>query len=515
MKTATFDQLIAGLPTGRVTGDLGTPITDVCFDSRQARPGSLFVALRGGYTDGHRFLSDARVRGAVAALTEAWDDEIDHYLAAATVDDTRAALPLVASRFYDHPSASLGMIGITGTDGKTTTSYLVDAMLRATGLRTGMIGTVSVRIGDRVVDHDTRQTTPESLEIQRTLARMRDERVEWAILEATSHGLALHRLDECAFDVGVVTNITHEHLEFHKTIAEYRRAKARLLERVDASRDRPYPNSVVINRDDEGARSIVPFAGDSRVVWYSSLSAEADVTARDIRMSAAGTRFRLSVPEGEVEVQLRLVGRFNVDNALAAAGVGSVLGLSPEHIARGLESLDGVPGRLRRVDQGQPFTVLVDYAHTPDSLEKILALVRGLVPGRVIAVFGSAGERDRTKRPLQGAVSAKLADFSIFTSEDPRFEDPDQIIEEIAAGARECGAVEGRDYLKIEDRRRAIGEAFDRARAGDAVVLAGKGHEQCIIYGSERRPWDETEEALLALAERGFGERPAAKDEAP
>lgn len=508
-----FQELISGIAPSRVSGDPSAVVLDVCYDSRAARSGSLFVALRGGYTDGHRYLRDARERGAVAALVESWEPEVDAFDAAALVSDTRGALPLVSAEFFDRPGNALGIIGITGTDGKTTTSFLVDAMLRAAGFRTGLVGTVAVRVGDEVVEHDTRQTTPESLEVQRLLAKMREAQVQWAVLEATSHGLALHRLDECPFDIGVVTNVTHEHLEFHGTIEEYRRAKARLLERVDGAGGRGYPRGVVLNRDDEGARSIAWAAGSAPVLWYSSRGGPADIRASEIREAPDGNRFHLTLPSGEVEVHLRLIGRFNVDNALAAAGVGHILGLSPDTIARGLESLDGVPGRLRRIDLGQPFTVVVDYAHTPDSLEKVLTLVRHLVPGKLIAVFGSAGERDRAKRALQGAVSARLADLSIFTSEDPRFEDPDQIIAEIVAGAREAGAIEGRDYLCIEDRGAAVREAINRAEPGDGVVLAGKGHEQCIIYGMDRRPWDEAREAERALRERGYGTTVIARDE--
>lgn len=513
MTQSRFSDLIQALPVTSSGGDLGTVVTDVCYDSRLARRGSLFVAMRGGYTDGHRFLADARARGAVAALVESWEPDLANYPAYAAVPNTRAALPLVAATFFGRPAEALGIIGITGTDGKTTTSYLVDAMLRSAGYRTGLIGTIAVRVGDEIVDHDTRQTTPESLDVQRLLAQMREARVDWAVLEATSHGLALHRLDECAFDVGVVTNITHEHLEFHGTIEEYRRAKARLLERVAGRGPRPYPGGVVLNRDDEGARAIAEAAGTAPVLWFSAKGAPADLQADDVQLAADGTSFRLTTPSGSVPVRLNLIGAYNVDNALAAAGVGHLLGLSPETIARGLESLAGVPGRMRRVDLGQPYTVIVDYAHTPDSLEKSLRLLRSLVPGRVIAVFGSAGERDRAKRPLQGAVSARLADFSVFTSEDPRFEDPDAIIAEIAAGARDAGAVEGRDYVCIEDRRAAIRAALDWARPGDGVLLAGKGHERCIIYGAERRPWDEAREAELALRERGYGCTAAGNDE--
>jgi UDP-N-acetylmuramoyl-L-alanyl-D-glutamate--2,6-diaminopimelate ligase len=507
----SFADLLGGIQTERASGDPRVPITALCYDSRQGEPGSLFVALRGSYTDGHQYLADARHRGVVAALVESWGPEVDRFVAAAQVGDTRAVLAPIASRFYGYPGESLRVIGVTGTDGKTTTTYLIESMLRTAGSRTGLLGTIAIRVADRVIEHDSRQTTPESLEIQRLLAQMRDASVDWAIIEATSHGLALPRLDCCPFDIGVVTNITREHLDFHGTIEEYRRAKARLLERVDARCDRPAPRGVVLNADDVGARAIARSAHAGPLIWYSSQARAADIVATDIELGNAGTRFRLTTPSGSIDVRLGLIGRFNVDNALAAAGVGHLIGLSPEQVARGLGGLGGVPGRLRRIDLGQPFLVVVDYAHTPESLEKTLRLVRGLTSKRVIAVFGSAGERDRTKRPLQGRIGVQFADLSIFTSEDPRCEDPEQIITEIVGGAVAVGAVEGRDFLRIEDRRTAVRTAIERATPGDAVVLAGKGHERCMIYGMERRPWDEEHEAVAALQAHGHGLAAAAE----
>ena len=345
--------LLRALSIERAAGDLDTPIAEVCYDSRQATPRALFVALRGSYTDGHRYLEDARRRGAVAALVEEWSDALDAYPAAAQVADTRAALARVAAEFFRHPSSSLGVIGVTGTDGKTTTTFLIDAMLRAAGYRTGLVGTVAVRIADQVIEHDTRQTTPESLDLQRLLAAMRREGVQWAVIESTSHGLAMHRLDCCSFDIAVVTNITHEHLDFHGTIEAYRRAKARLLEFV-AQRDdgRSYPYGVALNADDEGARSIAGYAGSAPVIWFGLHASQAGVRAQEIRAHAAGTDFELVTPGGSAPVRLKLLGRFNVENALAAAAAGHLLGLTPQQIARGLESLDHVPGRLRRIDAG-------------------------------------------------------------------------------------------------------------------------------------------------------------------
>ncbi len=495
-RSKTLADLTRGNEALRIQGDPLTPVSDVVFDSRLAQPGCLFVALRGGYFDGHRFVEEAIARGATAVMVE---EEAPANVPAIIAADTRAALAHVAAAFFDWPSHELRVVGITGTDGKTTTTYLVDAILREAGYQTGLVGTVSVRIADEIVEHETRQTTPESAEIQRYLRQMVERRCTWAILEATSHGLDLHRLDHVKFDIGAVTNITLEHLEHHKSVAAYRRAKGILFERVGASH-----GVAVINLDDEGAREMVAFARGARMVTYSTES-EADVSAHQIEASVAGSRFLLRAEGQETEVALPMVGRFNVSNALCAASVGISAGISLDTIARALSNAPAVPGRMTRVEAGQPFAVIVDYAHTPDSMEKILTLLRDLNPGgRLIAVSGSAGERDRVKRPLQGEVSARLADVSVFTTEDPRFEDPDQIIEEIAAGAARQGAVRGRDYFCVTDRADAIRLAFAHARAGDCVALLGKGHERSIIWGFEKRPWDEAQVARTILEEMGF-----------
>jgi UDP-N-acetylmuramoyl-L-alanyl-D-glutamate--2,6-diaminopimelate ligase len=502
-RAVPFGALVDASGAKIVRGDGQLPITSVHYDSREVVPGGLFVALRGGYADGHDYLADARQRGAVAALVES-ASAVDGYNAVAVVPNSRKALSPLSARFYDYPGTDLGIIGITGTDGKTTTSYLVDALLRANGMRTGLVGTVATRIADEIVDHDTRQTTPESLEVQRLLSAMNESEVDWAVLEATSHALALYRLDDCPFDIGVVTNVTREHLDFHGTVEAYRAAKARLLQRVSADRQRKFPSGVVVNADDEGAREISGSAEGVPIVWFSTRNREAAVCGHSIEPHQGGTRFVLSMDGRESTVNLGLIGSYNVQNALAAAGVGKILDMTIDQIRIGLESLSHVPGRMERIEAGQPFGVIVDYAHSPASLRETLTLVRSVTPGRIISVSGSAGERDRGKRPVQGKISAELADLSVFTSEDPRFEDPDQIIAEIAAGAEESGAIKERDYFCIENRRNAIGFALDQARPGDTVLLAGKGHERCIIYGDQRVPWNESQEARDALISRGF-----------
>jgi UDP-N-acetylmuramoyl-L-alanyl-D-glutamate--2,6-diaminopimelate ligase len=498
MRQVSLRDLVGNDADLQLVGDAETVVSDIHYDSRLVTPGDLFVAISGGHFDGHDFVHSAIERGAVAVFAERI---VQTAVPSLVAENTRSALPRVAARFFDHPSRDLGVIGITGTDGKTTTSYLVDWILRSAGRTTGLVGTISVRIADQIVDHETRQTTPESLDMQRHLRAMVTAGCEWAVLEATSHGLDLHRLDEIRFSIGAVTNITHEHLEHHKTISAYRRAKGRLFERVGDS-----GGTAIINLDDEGAREMLRYAGASTPLTYSAEGENADICAENVQVDVHGSRFTLVTPAGVADVSFPYLGSFNVSNALCAVGIALATGVDIKTIAASLATAPPVPGRMARIDCGQPFTVVVDYAHTPDSLSKVLSLLRNLNPdGRLIAVSGSAGDRDRTKRPLQGEVSARLADFSIFTTEDPRFEDADAIIDEIAEGATRIGARPGEHFLCITDREEAIRESFARAKQGDAVVLAGKGHERSIIWGHEKRPWDEGRVAMNLLQEMGYG----------
>jgi UDP-N-acetylmuramoyl-L-alanyl-D-glutamate--2,6-diaminopimelate ligase len=461
--------------------------------------GDLFVALRGGYFDGHEFVRDAIANGAAAVLVE---DDREVTVPRIVAKNNRAALARVAAAFYGHPADEMTVIGVTGTDGKTTTTYLIDDILRAAGRVTGTVGTVSVRIGGEVVEHETRQTTPESLDVQRYLRRMFDGGVDTAILEATSHGLDLHRLDEVSFGIGAVTNITHEHLEHHKTIERYRRAKAILFERVAENK-----GVAVINLDDPGAKEMLPYAQGATILTYSTSDAEADIFASAISTGMDGSSFTLAINGAHIDCEIPLVGAFNVENTLCAIGVGIACGIELETMIPALAKATTVPGRMAQVEAGQPFNVIVDYAHTPESLTKVLLLLRDLNPsGKLIAVSGSAGERDIEKRPLQGTASHRFADVSIFTTEDPRFEDAEKIIADIAAGAESAGGIEGKTYYCLTDRREAIRLALSHATPGDAVLLAGKGHERSIIWGLDKRPWDEAAVACELLEEIGYRE---------
>ena len=491
----------AAVPGAVVSGDSSTRFSDIAYDSRDVIPDALFVALRGADHDGHAFIADAARRGAAAVMVDYdWVNSQKSVLPRIRVTDTRAALAPVSAAFFRHPSRELRVVGITGTDGKTTTAYIVDHLLTFAGQTTGMAGTVTVRIAGAEDRHALRQTTQESVENQRLLRRMVDAGCDVAILEATSHGLDLHRLDDIDFAIGAVTNITHEHLEHHRTIESYWRAKAILFDRLGPG------GTAVVNLVDPGARSVLTFVPPANLIRYSSTGAtDADLLVDHLVLGDSGSRFDLHWRGETVAISLPLVGGFNVDNALCAAGIALGLGVSLPTIAGGLSTAPAPPGRMVSIDEGQPFGVVVDYAHTPESLTKVLSLLRSLRPeGRLIVVFGSAGDRDPTKRPIQGEAAGRHADHVIVTNEDPRTEDPDAILEEIASGARRAGRRDGADLDLIADRRSAIAHAITISRSGDTILLAGKGHEGSIIVGHEKLPWDEEQVARDELRAAGF-----------
>jgi UDP-N-acetylmuramoyl-L-alanyl-D-glutamate--2,6-diaminopimelate ligase len=477
---------VVGIPVGEVRA--------LAYDSRKVEPGTLFFAVPGVHVDGHDFAAQAVERGAIGMVVER--ELPDASVPQLVVDRTRRALADAADAWFGRPSEHLTVIGVTGTDGKSTVTALAAEMLWACRWHPGQIGTVFTGIFDDLEPNLDRSTTPESLELQALLARMVEAGNDSVVMETTSHGLALERTRNCRFAVGVVTNLTSEHLEFHGTLEAYRAAKARLVEEAPIA---------VLNADDPSFAYFRDRSRD-RVISYG-IDAEADLRAGDLRADASGTTFHLESPRWHGEVRVGMPGRFNVLNALAALGVVEALGLDVHHAALALASTAGVPGRMARVEAGQPFTVIVDYAHTEDSLRKVLDILRPLTAGRLIVVFGSAGERDATKRAPMGRAAAELADLVVVTDEDPRLEDPRAINEQIADGARSAGAVDGASLWVIDDRREAIGHAIGLAREGDVVLLAGKGHEQSIIYGTEKRPWDDRAAALEALAASGWTAR--------
>jgi UDP-N-acetylmuramoyl-L-alanyl-D-glutamate--2,6-diaminopimelate ligase len=465
-------------------------ITSLAYDSRLVQPGGLFIAVPGTHTDGRRYLADAARRGAFAAIGP-YIDTAELPLPYIEIDDVHIALANLACAFYDYPATQLSTIGVTGTDGKTTTCNLISTLLDTAEKPNGLMTTATFKLHGQEWENTTRQSTLEALEIQQMLRSMVKSEIQYAVIEATSHGLELQRVRGCAFDIGVVTNITHEHLDFHGTIENYRRAKTRLFEMLDPSRDkglgtRPF---AILNRDDVSYEILKPYC-QVPILDYG-LDKSAMVRAVDIKLHAISTHFRAILPDAEIDIETQLVGQFNVSNCLAAITTAYAIGVSHTDIARGLAGVTGVTGRMERIDVGQPFSVIVDYAHTPDSLEKVLRILRPLTSGKLLLVFGSAGERDIQKRPIMGQIAAHLADFFVITDEDPREEDREQILREIANGAVIAGKQEGRDFLCITDRKQAIAAAFRLAQAGDTILLAGKGHEQSIIIGREKIPWDD------------------------
>ena len=481
--------LLKGLSvrTGSLPED--TVVTGITHDSRQVRPGYVFVAIRGFRTDGANFVTEAVARGASAIVAERAMEGLPVPLVA--VRDARRALAELSAAFWDYPSRRLALVGVTGTNGKTTTCILCKSIAEAAGLKAAVLGTLGHLVGEQVSARD--RTTEEASDLQPTLADLAEAGVRLAAMEVSSHGLALDRVWKTYFDVGVLTNITQDHLDFHGNLADYAEAKARLFTAYPAlAREAGKVMRAAINLDDALGRDIARKA-ECEVVGFGLEAAQAAVTARNVVCEARGTRLRLVTPAGEADVVMSLVGRFNVENALAAAAASVALGLPLEAIAAGLETARPAPGRMERVEAGQDFIIIVDYAHTPDALAKVLAEARRLTNRQVICVFGCGGDRDPTKRPKMGRAATQLADWTVITSDNPRTEDPEAIIAGIVAGA-----TEGR-YEVEPDRRSAIRRALAQAQPGDVVVIAGKGHETYQILGDRTIHFDDREEAAAAV----------------
>ena len=504
-------KLVGARRDGRAIGAAGLDdiaIRGVTHDSREIRDGWLFVAVPGLHVDGHDFIGGATTHGAAAAIVDRPlpEEPIPQLI----VEATRPALATAATWWYDDPTARLGVVGITGTDGKTTTSFLATAALEAAGIRTGMTGTAATRIGGIQAANVEHATTPEAPELQRALRAMVEAGDRAAVVETTSHGLALARVDGIAYDASILTNLTHEHLELHGTWEAYRDAKLKLFEKLSPHRDKPigWPAVGVVNADDPSAGAFIGVAQEAgaRILTYGT-DAAADVRATRVEETRDRLRIAYDAPSGSAIVELQLVGRFNVHNALAVVALGEGLGLDPAAIRDGLGSVPVVPGRMERVDAGQPFGVIVDFAHSPASLQTVLDLLAPLAASRgggLIAVFGSAGERDTAKRPIMGRIAGERARVVVVTDEDPRNEDRHAILDAIAEGAEAAGKRRDHDLLVIADRRAALDAAIERARPGDIVLLAGKGHEQAIIGPTGPEPWDERSEAEAALFRAGY-----------
>lgn len=495
-EAVTIAQLLTAL-RGQVDvleqrGDLNRSVQAITDDSRAVSAGSLFVAVKGERVDGHAYVEQAMKSGAAAVLVQT--PVTAGSLPYVRVADSRKALGLLGGRFYGDPSARLKMIGVTGTNGKTTTTYLCKALLERTGRKVGLIGTVAYQIGSETIAAS--HTTPGALELQELLAKMVERGLNTTVMEVSSHALALDRTSGCEYDAAVFTNLTQDHLDFHQTMEEYFQAKLRLF--TGMAGGSKSGKRAIINMDDPRGNAIrdacpVP-------VWGYAIKNRADLKAEQLRLSIAGTTFTAVTPAGSFPVESRLVGEHNVANLLGAIGVALHDGATPDQIREATAQITNVPGRFERVSAGQDFTVVVDYAHTEDALVRLLTAAQALKTHRIITVFGCGGDRDRGKRPKMGRAAVEYSDVVVLTSDNPRTEDPMAILQEVAVGVRD--ALQRRSHVQyhlIQDRREAIAAAIREARFGDMVLIAGKGHEDYQIIGTKKFHFDDREVAREAI----------------
>lgn len=495
--TKSLREIISLLPDVSVSGNADILIKDIQHDSRKVKEGALFVCIEGGKADGHAFLQQAKECGAVAALVQKHIAEPPEGLVIIKVSDTREAVKEIAPFFFDYPSRKLRLLGITGTNGKTTTTYLLKSILQRAGYQVGIIGTIQNMIGERIVPAEN--TTPDVVDLQRLLAEMAESGMDYAVMEVSSHALALDRVAGCEFDLAVFTNMTQDHLDFHQTFENYLSAKQRLFALLQDGEGKKERKTAIVNLDDPAG---VEMAKASSVTTLSyGIKQQADFMALAADVKAKGTRFILRWPQGEEEMQLKITGFFNVYNVLGAIAAAIAEGIEMPTIKAALQDFKSVSGRFELVDGGQDFSVIVDYAHTPDGLENILQTAKQIAKRRIIVVFGCGGDRDRTKRPIMGGIAAKYGDVVLATSDNPRTEEPKAILQEIEVGIKDNLSA-GKLYEKIEDRRQAIGRAIELAQTDDLVVIAGKGHEDYQILNTGKIHFDDKEVALEWLGEK-------------
>jgi UDP-N-acetylmuramoyl-L-alanyl-D-glutamate--2,6-diaminopimelate ligase len=464
-------------------------ITSIEMDSRQVKKGALFICIKGFTVDGHDFARQAVENGAAAIIAER---PLDVDVPVVVVRDSRRAMAVLADAFYGQPTHKLHLIGVTGTNGKTTTTHIIEHIARKTQKKTGLIGTVNVKIGDKA--YPTQNTTPESLLLQRMFKQMVDEGVEIAVMEVSSHALHMGRVHGCDYDVAVFTNLTQDHLDYHGTMEEYRNAKGLLFAQLGNRYDHKRPKFAVLNNDDPASQYYKHMTA-ATVITYG-VEKDSDIMAKQIEMAPNGMAFDLVTPYGTVRVQTKLIGLFNVYNLLASVAACLVSGFSLPEIVEAIADMTGVAGRFETVDEGQNFIVIVDYAHTPDSLENVLKTIRQFAKKKVYVVVGCGGDRDRTKRPLMAQTAVKYADVAIFTSDNPRSESPEQILRDM-----EAGVADGH-YVTIVDRKEAIRYAVEQAQEGDIILIAGKGHETYQIIGDRIMEFDDRAVAREAIKER-------------
>jgi UDP-N-acetylmuramoyl-L-alanyl-D-glutamate--2,6-diaminopimelate ligase len=491
-----LSDIARGVPGADLEGNGDVEVTGIAYDSRRVMPGDVFVAVEGLHADGHVFAADAVAKGASAIAVQR-AVQVPPGTPILLVESTRSALAEIAAEFYGRPASRLKVAGVTGTDGKTTTTHMAEHVLQASGIVAGAMSTVAFKVSGREMDNISGQTTTEAPEVQAWLARMVEAGAACAVIETTSHALVQERVRACDFDVAAFTNVGHDHLDYHATWEEYLEAKARLIDLAANSVDKGVEKTAVLNRDDASYDRLARRPIARR--WTYGLTTAADLHPIELNVTGSVSRFRMRTPLGDADVSLHVPARFNIYNALCAAGVCLALGVPIEAVGQGLAGFEGVRGRLERVDLGQDFRVFIDFAHSAGALASALAELRPFPKGRLIVVFGSTARSDHD-RPGMGRAAAEFADFFIITTDDPLAEDPVEIARDVQSGA--VGKAPGRDYEIVIDRRAAIRRAIDIAKPGDCVLLAGKGHERSMQMAGGSEPWDERAEAEAAIRDR-------------
>lgn len=485
--TKTLEELALLIQGAKIIGDKNISVTGIEHDSRKVTAGNIFVCIEGVHVDGHKFINQAIENGAVAILTARQDFQSDE-IAALIVPDMLKSLAVIVPYFYDYPAKNFRVIGVTGTNGKTTTTYMIRAILMAAGFKVGLIGTIQMMIGDEIFP--VKNTTPNVIDLQHTLNEMREKKVDYVVMEVSSHALAENRIAGIEFDTAIFTNLTQDHLDYHKTMENYRDAKAKLFDLVSRTGSKPNKNAV-INLDDAAGEFMLEHTLCNKITY--GIEKDCDLRAVDVDVKAEGTNFSVD----DMKLNLHVTGIFNVYNVLAAIGATLAEKISPDVIKSALENFKSVHGRFEKIFANVPFTIIVDYAHTPDGVKNVLETARQIVKNRIITVFGCGGDRDNTKRPIMGRLAAELSDVVIATSDNPRTEDPEKILQQIEVGVKE--KIGDKFFELIVDRRQAIFRAVEIARAGDIILILGKGHENYQILKDKTIHFDDREVALEAI----------------
>ena len=481
----TLEELALLIPDTKIVGDKNITLNGIEHDSRKVKPGNLFVCMEGAHVDGHNFINQAVGKGAVAVITARQNFQSDK-VPAIIVPDLLKAIAVIVPYFYDYPSKNFRVIGVTGTNGKTTTTYMIRSILMAAGYKVGLIGTIQMMIGDEVFP--VKNTTPNVIDLQHTFFEMSERRVDYVVMEVSSHALSENRIAGIEFDAAVFTNLTQDHLDYHKTMENYRDAKAKLFNLISRKMVSKPNKNAVINLDDDAGVFMSEHATCNKITY--GIEKDSDLRAVDVDVKASGTTFKVN----DMKLNLHVTGIFNVYNVLAAIGTALAEKIPPEIIKSALENFKSVSGRFEKVFADVPFTIIVDYAHTPDGVKNVLETARQIVENRIITVFGCGGDRDNSKRPIMGRIAAELSDIVIVTSDNPRTEEPASIIEQILVGVKE--KIGDKIFESIVDRRSAICKAIEIARAGDIILILGKGHENYQILKDETIHFDDREVAL-------------------